>query len=110
MIITDTQPHRIVTLVEGGPAHASGLVREGDVIISIDGKSVERCSLQEVRERLVGRTGTSVDLQLLRTSWTDPEPALIHARIKREAPGLVTSSPADKAGGEVQGGTGGPEW
>ena len=55
-----------MTIVEGGPADISGCVKEGDVILSIDGFSVERCDIAEVRQRLIGRPGTVVELQLLR--------------------------------------------
>jgi carboxyl-terminal processing protease len=56
---------RVVDVPEEGPAHEAGL-REGDRIVSVDGAPVRTLNMVEVVERLRGRIGSSVRLEIVR--------------------------------------------
>lgn len=64
LIIIDNFPH-ITALVKGSSAEAADL-RKGDIIIEVNGKSLERLPLYEISEMLRGNPGTEVDLLLYR--------------------------------------------
>jgi len=61
----------VVTPIEGSPAHKAG-VRAGDVLLEIDGRTVEAARLDEAIERMRGFVGSSVHLVLSREG--EPEP------------------------------------
>ena len=52
--------------IEGGPAAKSGQINENDQIVSIDGKSLDKNSLQDVMELLRGKNNTPVELVVKR--------------------------------------------
>jgi carboxyl-terminal processing protease len=56
---------RVVDVPPDGPAWNAG-VRRGDRVVAVDGKSVRRMSAEEIVERLRGKAGTEVRLQLQR--------------------------------------------
>jgi len=56
---------RIVEVPAEGPAARAGL-REGDRVIAIDGEPVRSLALAEIRERLRGRVGSEVELEISR--------------------------------------------
>jgi C-terminal processing protease CtpA/Prc len=56
---------RIVATPEGGAAAKSGL-QEGDKIIGIDGAPVREFDYVELVERLRGKAGTPVELEIVR--------------------------------------------
>jgi C-terminal processing protease CtpA/Prc len=59
-------------LVTGGPAQLAG-IRVGDIITHIDGKPTQGSDfLQMVQFRLRGRTGTKVQLNILRPGENKP--------------------------------------
>jgi C-terminal processing protease CtpA/Prc len=41
LVITDSAPHRVTSVVPGGAAHACGMIREGDTLVAVDENSVE---------------------------------------------------------------------
>lgn len=51
--------------IDGSPAERAG-VESGDVIVAVDGESVENVELSEVANRVRGEEGSSVDLTLRR--------------------------------------------
>ncbi|MDF1816848.1 MAG: hypothetical protein P1V20_31890, partial [Verrucomicrobiales bacterium] len=60
---------RITGVIIGGPAHrqrALGLANEGDYIMSVDGASTGRETLEQIRDRIVGPVGTTVLLGISR--------------------------------------------
>ena len=59
------------SVVEGAPAAAAGL-RKGDVIVSVDGKSIDKEPLQSVVARVRGKEGTIVTIGVLRGSAKPP--------------------------------------
>jgi len=56
----------IVGLVKGGPAERSGRIHVGDVILSIDGKSITGLSYEEILRRLQEASRGQVQLELKR--------------------------------------------
>ena len=59
-------------LVTGGPAHLSG-IRVGDIITHIDGKPTKGSDFRHMVEyRLRGRSGTKVQLNILRPGEKKP--------------------------------------
>ncbi len=73
----------IVNVLEGGPAERSGLIYKGDIIASIDGKSVLNASYEEVLERLKGNGKTLVRLVVKRYESAGKE-VLVEAVLCRE--------------------------
>lgn len=61
----------VVAPIEGSPADRAG-VRAGDVLLEIDGRSVEAARLDEAIERMRGFVGSTVHLALSRAG--EPEP------------------------------------
>jgi carboxyl-terminal processing protease len=51
--------------IDGSPAERAG-VKSGDIIVAVDGESVENVELPEVSNRVRGEEGSSVDLTLRR--------------------------------------------
>jgi carboxyl-terminal processing protease len=54
----------IVAPLDGSPAQEAGL-RPGDIIMAVDGESVDGMSLEEVVGRVTGPAGTSISLTIL---------------------------------------------
>ncbi len=61
----------IVGLIKGGPAELSGRIQVGDLIISIDGKSIIDMPYEEVLRKLQGNGGSHVQLGLKRIDVND---------------------------------------
>ncbi len=55
----------IVDVIQNGPAHKSGL-KSGDKIIQVNGEKLRGLSTDEVINKLKGKTGTEVQLKLIR--------------------------------------------
>jgi carboxyl-terminal processing protease len=78
----------IVSTMSGSPAREA--LRQGDVIVSVDGEDVTRMPLQQAIGLIRGPAGTSVMLSVLRTDEEGPlDVSIIRARITRE---FVTSA------------------
>ncbi|NOY26841.1 MAG: S41 family peptidase [Oligoflexia bacterium] len=56
---------RISSVVEGGPAALAG-VHSGDILVSVDGQTLDGLDFKDVAEIMIGETGTPVRLGLLR--------------------------------------------
>ncbi len=61
----------IVAPIEGSPAEAAG-IQAGDIIMSIDGESTQGMTLDEVTQRVRGKPGTTVTLELRRSGNEAP--------------------------------------
>jgi hypothetical protein len=57
-------------IVPGGSAAANGAIKPGDIIISVDGRSVEGQGIETLRDCIIGKIGTFVELSFLRPSAT----------------------------------------
>jgi carboxyl-terminal processing protease len=60
----------IVAPIDGSPAQKAGL-QPGDVVVEIDGKSLDGLTPDEARDRIRGKKGTTVDLLIQREGRTD---------------------------------------
>ena len=58
----------VSNIVAGGSADANGSIKPGDIIISVDGKSVEGQGIEMLRDCIIGSIGTFVELSFLRPS------------------------------------------
>ncbi len=86
---------QIVAPIEGSPAEAAGL-RPADVILEVDGESIEGLSLLEAVARIRGPQGTTVNLLVLHLGALDPVIIpVIRSVIPLESV-LLRSEPGDK--------------
>jgi carboxyl-terminal processing protease len=69
----------VISPIEGAPAYRAG-IKAGDIIVEVDGKSVEGLSLDEVARRIRGPRGTKVVLTIIR----EGEPKPLKFEIVRE--------------------------
>jgi carboxyl-terminal processing protease len=85
----------IVSPIEGGPAEAAG-IRPGDIILEVDGESIEGLSLLEAVARIRGPKGTEVLLLVKHLGALDP----VEIPVERNTIPLVSvvlrSQPEDK--------------
>lgn len=70
-------------LIKGGPADRSGKITPGDLLVEIDGKTMEGSSYDEVLKRLQGSGTGNVKLGL-RHFTTQTESQLYYVELKRE--------------------------
>lgn len=63
----------ITKLVEGGPAAKSGLIKENDLLVEVDGRSIQDAPFSDVLEMIRGAEGSSVKLGIKRTEGEGPE-------------------------------------
>jgi len=56
----------IKDLVQGLAAHKSGQLQQGDVLVSVDGRSVESYDLDQIKTLTIGDEGTACQLQVRR--------------------------------------------
>lgn len=87
----------IITPIAGSPAEAAGL-RPGDIIVSVDGATLDGLTPDEARDRVRGKAGTEVKLHIQRYEAPKPAPSA--------APGAGQSPGASPAGSPA--GTPGP--
>ncbi|WP_286178814.1 S41 family peptidase [Bacillus sp. B4EP4a] len=69
----------VVSPIKGSPAEKSG-VKPNDIILSVDGKSVEGLSSSEAVLKIRGEKGTKVDLSISRAGESEP----LELTIKRD--------------------------
>jgi carboxyl-terminal processing protease len=81
LIRTEGRYSVITEPYEGYPAHKAGLIA-GDIILAIDGKSIEGKSNDEVSKFLKGQAGTKIELKIRREGTEDFTKELIREEIK----------------------------
>ena len=85
----------IVAPIEGGPAEAAG-IRSGDLILAVDGESLEGYSLLEAVNRIRGPRGSEVTLLVRRLGQVVEEEIVVKRdRIALESV-LIRSRPEDR--------------
>ena len=78
---------------EGGPAHTSGALMEGDEIIAVDGSTIDGRSPSELRGHVVGQVGSCVSLRVRKPSGKVFEVSLIRGPVKPEHTSLLHMMP-----------------
>ncbi|WP_309476916.1 S41 family peptidase [Bacillus sp. ISL-34] len=78
----------VVSPIKGSPAEKAG-VKPNDIILSVDGKSVEGLSSSEAVLKIRGEKGTKVDLSISRAGESEP----IELTIKRDTIPIETVYP-----------------
>lgn len=73
----------ISDLIKGGPADKSGKITSGDLLIQIDGVSVENAPYEEVLAKLQGSSSRKLKLGLKRMA-VDGTPVFINVELQRE--------------------------
>lgn len=68
-------------VIKGGPAETSGRIREGDMIIAVDGEEIRNVSFHKVLELMRGKEGTKTVLGIMRK--TDREPQFLTVELVR---------------------------
>ena len=81
--------------IAGSPAEAAG-IKAGDIVVSVDGATIDGLTPDQVRNKVRGKAGTSVTLRIERTGTPSFEVTIVRAKIQRQE---VTSK--DLAGGSV---------
>jgi hypothetical protein len=86
-------------IVPGGSAAANGTIKPGDIIISVDGKSVEGQGIETLRDCIIGSIGTFVELSFLRPSHVSTEsPSIFSVILERKSQTkTINSSQGDTA-------------
>ena len=80
----------VVAPIDGSPADRAG-VRSGDIVLEIDGRTVEGGTLEEIIERMRGFVGSTVRLTVERSGEPEPlrfvlERSEVHVRTVRAEP------------------------
>ncbi len=86
----------VVAPIEGSPAEKAG-IRPGDIVVAVDGSTLDGLTVEDARNRIRGRKGTQVTLTIRREGQSAPQ----EVRITRDV--IVTQEviERDLAGGEV---------
>ena len=58
----------VVGMRKDGSAQRSGVLRVGDAIVQVDGRSTVGCSVEDVGDRLLGPSGSNVSVDIVRGS------------------------------------------
>lgn len=69
----------VIAPMEGSPAQRAG-IQAGDIITSIEGVSTEKLTLEEASQKLRGKIGTTVEIELIRPGVDGP----IRVQLTRE--------------------------
>ncbi len=70
---------KVIAPIDGTPAARAG-IKPGDLITTVDGKTIEGLTLQEAVDKLRGPPNTQVKLTIKREGDADPDPADADAR------------------------------
>ena len=73
----------VESLVAEGPAAKSGLIKVGDILLEIDGKSILGLSFDEVMELLHGEKNTEIKLTLKRENAAQDQSEIYTVQLKR---------------------------
>jgi carboxyl-terminal processing protease len=73
----------VIAPIEGSPAEKAG-VKAGDVIVTVDGSTLDGLSPDQARDRIRGKAGTSVTLHIERTGAAAFDVTIERAKIQRQ--------------------------
>jgi hypothetical protein len=90
-------------VVPGGSASHNGQISPGDIIICVDGKSVEGQGIETLRDCIIGNVGTFVELTFLRPNFSQhaksESPVIFSVTLERKSQTkAVNNNPAENAG------------
>lgn len=86
-LLPDPLGAKVMSVFADGPAFQAG-VKEGDIITAVDGKSMSGIPVQDIVDKIRGKEGTIVRLQITRAKVTEP----IRFAIKR---GMIIAPSAE---------------
>ena len=86
---------QIISPIEGGPAEAAG-IKPGDIILSVDGESLEVSSLLEAVSMIRGPRGSSVELLVKHVGELEPVLISVVRDVIALPSVLVRSEPGDE--------------
>jgi len=86
----------VVAVIPGGPADKAG-IENGDILESIENKSTHDMSLAEIRTTLLGDTGTTVTVSVVRPRKAEPQKMVI-TRDVAAIPAATDKMMADNVG------------
>ena len=86
---------QIISPIEGGPAEAAG-IKPGDIILSVDGESLEGSSLLEAVSMIRGPRGSSVELLVKHVGELEPVLISVVRDVIALPSVLVRSEPGDE--------------
>lgn len=76
----------VARLLDGGPAEKSGLVKVGDILVEVDGQSVDEVHFDQLMEKIRGQNGTSIGLTLRRSASQESgggADKIVHVKLTR---------------------------
>ena len=85
----DQEQVKVVTVLAGSPAEIAGILA-GDVITTVDRKSVSGLLLDEVAQKILGKPGTQVRIGIVRDGGDTPREFLL-SRKRLELPSVKSS-------------------
>ena len=86
---------QIISPIEGGPAESAG-IKPGDIILSVDGESLEGFSLLEAVSKIRGPRGSEVELLVKHVGQLEPVTINVVRDVIALPSVLVRSEPGDK--------------
>jgi carboxyl-terminal processing protease len=89
----------VIAPIEGSPAEKAGL-KPGDVIVTVDGKTLDGLSPDEARDLVRGKAGTSVTLHIDRAGVPAFDVTIVRAKIQRKE--VITKDLGDGTIGYVK--------
>ena len=73
----------VISPIEGSPAEQGG-IKAGDVLVSVDGATLDGLSPDQARDRIRGKAGTTVTLKIEREGAAPFDVTLTRAKIQRQ--------------------------
>lgn len=75
----------VVSLLDGGPAARTGLIKTGDILLEVDGQAIKDYPFQKIMQMLHGDKGSSIKLVFKRKAENNKPEKIFSTEMKREA-------------------------